>query len=58
MTCTGGPLTVRRSGPASGMLLGRFLEIALAAGFDEGLFVDEAGMISEGTVTNVGFWRD
>ncbi|MGP8000960.1 MAG: aminotransferase class IV [Streptosporangiaceae bacterium] len=37
---------------------GRFREIALAAGFDEGLLVDEAGMISEGTITNVGFWRD
>ncbi len=36
---------------------GRFREIALAAGFDEGLLVDEAGMISEGTITNVGFWR-
>jgi len=37
---------------------GRFRELALAAGFDEGLLVDEAGRISEGTVTNVGFWRD
>jgi branched-subunit amino acid aminotransferase/4-amino-4-deoxychorismate lyase len=37
---------------------GRFREAALAAGFDEGLLVDEAGRISEGTVTNVGFWRD
>jgi len=37
---------------------GRFREIALAAGFDEGLLVDETGMISEGTITNVGFWRD
>ena len=36
----------------------RFREIALAAGFDEGLLVDEAGIISEGTITNVGFWRD
>jgi branched-subunit amino acid aminotransferase/4-amino-4-deoxychorismate lyase len=36
---------------------GRFREIALAAGFDEGLLVDEAGIISEGTITNVGFWR-
>lgn len=35
----------------------RFLEIALAAGFDEGLLVDESGRISEGTITNVGFWR-
>ena len=23
-----------------------------------GLLVDETGMISEGTITNVGFWRD
>jgi branched-subunit amino acid aminotransferase/4-amino-4-deoxychorismate lyase len=37
---------------------GRFREVALAAGFDEGLLVDEAGRISEGTITNVGFWRD
>jgi branched-subunit amino acid aminotransferase/4-amino-4-deoxychorismate lyase len=37
---------------------GRFDEMALAAGFDEGLLVDEAGVISEGTITNVGFWRD
>ena len=37
---------------------GRFREIALAAGFDEGLLVDETSMISEGTITNVGFWRD
>jgi branched-subunit amino acid aminotransferase/4-amino-4-deoxychorismate lyase len=37
---------------------GRFRETALAAGFDEGLLVDEAGRISEGTITNVGFWRD
>jgi len=37
---------------------GRFHEMALAAGFDEGILVDEAGRISEGTVTNVGFWRD
>ena len=37
---------------------GWFRELALAAGFDEGLLVDEAGRISEGTVTNVGFWRD
>jgi branched-subunit amino acid aminotransferase/4-amino-4-deoxychorismate lyase len=37
---------------------GRFREMALAAGFDEGLLVDEAGTISEGTITNVGFWRD
>jgi branched-subunit amino acid aminotransferase/4-amino-4-deoxychorismate lyase len=37
---------------------GRFREAALAAGFDEGLLVDEAGRISEGTITNVGFWRD
>ncbi|HEV2257401.1 MAG TPA: aminotransferase class IV [Streptosporangiaceae bacterium] len=37
---------------------GRFREIALAAGLDEGLLVDQAGRISEGTITNVGFWRD
>jgi branched-subunit amino acid aminotransferase/4-amino-4-deoxychorismate lyase len=37
---------------------GRFREVALAAGFDEGLLVDEAGRISEGAITNVGFWRD
>ncbi len=37
---------------------GRFHELATAAGFDEGLFVDETGRISEGNVTNVGFWRD
>ena len=34
---------------------GRFREAALAAGFDEGLLVDEEGRISEGTITNVGF---
>jgi len=33
-------------------------ELALAAGFDEGLLADETGRISEGTITNVGFWRD
>jgi branched-subunit amino acid aminotransferase/4-amino-4-deoxychorismate lyase len=37
---------------------GWFRERALAAGFDEGLLVDEAGRISEGTITNVAFWRD
>ena len=37
---------------------GRFREAALAAGFDEGVLVDEVGRISEGTITNVGFWRD
>ncbi len=37
---------------------GHFREAALAAGFDEGLLVDEAGQISEGIITNVGFWRD
>jgi len=36
----------------------RFRRAALAAGFDEGLLADEAGRISEGTVTNVGLWRD
>ena len=35
----------------------RFREAALAAGFDEGLLVDEEGRIAEGTITNVGFWR-
>jgi len=37
---------------------GPFREIAQAAGFDEGLLVDETGRISEGIITNVGFWRD
>jgi len=37
---------------------GRFHELATAAGFDDGLLVDETGRISEGTITNVGFWRD
>jgi branched-subunit amino acid aminotransferase/4-amino-4-deoxychorismate lyase len=37
---------------------GPFREVAQAAGFDEGLLVDETGRISEGTITNVGFWRD
>jgi branched-subunit amino acid aminotransferase/4-amino-4-deoxychorismate lyase len=37
---------------------GRFREAALAAGFDEGLLTDQTGQISEGTITNVGFWRD
>jgi branched-subunit amino acid aminotransferase/4-amino-4-deoxychorismate lyase len=37
---------------------GRFREAALAAGFDECLLTDETGRISEGTITNVGFWRD
>jgi branched-subunit amino acid aminotransferase/4-amino-4-deoxychorismate lyase len=37
---------------------GRFREAALAAGFDEGLLVDEAGEISDDTITNVGFWPD
>ena len=36
---------------------GPFREIAQAAGFDEGLLVDEDGSIAEGTITNVGFWR-
>jgi len=36
----------------------RFREAALAAGFDEGLLVDQEGRISEGTITNVAFWRD
>ena len=37
---------------------GRFHDLATAAGFDEGLLIDENGSISEGTITNVGFWRD
>jgi branched-subunit amino acid aminotransferase/4-amino-4-deoxychorismate lyase len=37
---------------------GRSSDAALAAGFDEGLLTDETGRISEGTVTNVGFWRE
>src|SRR5215472_16819967 len=37
---------------------GRSGQIAAAAGFDEGLLVDETGRISEGIITNVGFWRD
>ena len=37
---------------------GRFHELAIAAGFDDGLLVDETGRISEGNITNVGFWRD
>ena len=37
---------------------GGFREAALAAGFDEALLVDQEGRISEGTITNVGFWRD
>jgi len=36
---------------------GWFTELAVAAGFDEGLLADETGIISEGTITNVGFWR-
>ena len=37
---------------------GRFHELAMGAGFDDGLLVDETGRISEGNITNVGFWRD
>jgi branched-subunit amino acid aminotransferase/4-amino-4-deoxychorismate lyase len=37
---------------------GRFHELAAAAGFDDALLVDETGRISEGAITNVGFWRD
>jgi branched-subunit amino acid aminotransferase/4-amino-4-deoxychorismate lyase len=37
---------------------GQFHQAALAAGFDEGLLVDETGRISEGVITNVGLWRD
>ena len=31
-------------------------QLALQAGYDDALFFDEAGRISEGTVWNVGFW--
>ncbi len=37
---------------------GRFQELAVAAGFDDALLIDETGRISEGAITNVGFWRD
>jgi branched-subunit amino acid aminotransferase/4-amino-4-deoxychorismate lyase len=37
---------------------GGLTERATGAGFDEGLLADETGVISEGTITNVGFWRD
>jgi branched-subunit amino acid aminotransferase/4-amino-4-deoxychorismate lyase len=37
---------------------GRFHELAMAAGFDDGLLVDETGRISEGNIHNVGFWCD
>jgi branched-subunit amino acid aminotransferase/4-amino-4-deoxychorismate lyase len=37
---------------------GRFQDLATAAGFDDGLLVDETGRISEGNIHNVGFWRD
>jgi len=37
---------------------GKFHELAVAAGFDDGLLVDETGRISEGNITNVGFWRN
>jgi len=37
---------------------GRYHDLAQAAGFDEGLLNDEEGRISEGAITNVGFWRD
>jgi branched-subunit amino acid aminotransferase/4-amino-4-deoxychorismate lyase len=37
---------------------GRFHDLAMAAGFDDGLLVDETGRISEGNISNVGFWRD
>ena len=37
---------------------GRFHDLAMEAGFDDGLLVDETGRISEGNITNVGFWRD
>jgi 4-amino-4-deoxychorismate lyase len=31
-------------------------QLAVQAGYDDALFVDEAGRISEGSVWNVGFW--
>ncbi|MGH3211220.1 MAG: aminotransferase class IV [Trebonia sp.] len=37
---------------------GRFNELATAAGFDDCLLTDETGRISEGGITNVGFWLD
>jgi branched-subunit amino acid aminotransferase/4-amino-4-deoxychorismate lyase len=37
---------------------GRFHELATAAGFDDGLLVDETGRIAEGNIHNVGFCRD
>jgi branched-subunit amino acid aminotransferase/4-amino-4-deoxychorismate lyase len=37
---------------------GHFRDRAIADGYDEGLLVDHTGRISEGTITNVGFWRD
>jgi branched-subunit amino acid aminotransferase/4-amino-4-deoxychorismate lyase len=37
---------------------GRFHDLATAGGFDEGLLIDETGRISEGNITNVGFWRN
>jgi branched-subunit amino acid aminotransferase/4-amino-4-deoxychorismate lyase len=37
---------------------GRLHARATAAGFDDGLLTDETGRISEGVITNVGFWRD
>ena len=43
---------------AAGKLTLEIARAALAEGFDEGLLVDEQGRISEGTITNVGFWRD
>jgi branched-subunit amino acid aminotransferase/4-amino-4-deoxychorismate lyase len=36
----------------------RFRARATAAGFDDVLLTDETGRISEGGITNVGFWRD
>ena len=37
---------------------GYYRQRALDAGFDEGLLVDESGRISEGAITNVGFWHN
>jgi branched-subunit amino acid aminotransferase/4-amino-4-deoxychorismate lyase len=37
---------------------GYYRQLALDAGFDEALLVDQSGCISEGGISNVGFWRD
>ncbi|WP_155370914.1 aminotransferase class IV [Catellatospora vulcania] len=43
--------------PGSGAAQGYFLDRALAEGFDEALLVGADGIIAEGAITNVGFWR-